>query len=81
MEDDKTEPRVKVVLEPQWSFNPYRFKVVVVDEPEDEPSDYEFNYSSFGTLSLDTLDLATDDLPPPPAGDGIMTLGLEEPVY
>lgn len=80
MEDDIRTGTIEIV--PAWNAEGFTFKYVPQEEPDDfDPSIYGLRLG----LSAPSLDLAdptpVDDLPAPPAGDGITELGMIDPVY
>ena len=89
MEEDE-KPPFRLELEPAWGIDTLRFKYV--PEPEPDPDDYglklPLNWKPY-PLDIEPMDFGeidpegfpSTDLPPAPAGDGIIELGVAEPVY
>lgn len=80
MEDDNKTGSIEMV--PAWNADGFIFKYVPKDEPDDfDPFVYRLPLDLSGP-SFDIADLTpAEDLPPPPAGDGITELGMVEPVF
>lgn len=92
--DDKGQegqgPGYKIKLEPTWGIDSFRFKLVPTPD-ETGMSDYNLDLpADFGEWrtdakppefgEIDPEGQPSTDLPPAPAGDGFLELGLADPL-